>query len=155
MASIPNIEIDDRNLKILLSANFAKRAKIFGTEEYKNLQHARRDYPDYEVKSRIKRNPNKQTFAKLTYDKMENHILKSENSEENHRVFEELKEIAKAANRGTGYPTVKKWFLKMYPEYDNFLNMFADDEEQSEQDKNEKQETVKQLQQNQLIENAA
>lgn len=154
MASIPNIEIDDRNLRIYLSANFAKRAKIYGTSEYKKLQKARQDYPEYEVKKRIKRNPNKNTFANLTYDKMENHILKSENAEENHRVFEELKEIAKAANRGTGYPTVKKWFLKMYPEYASFNNMFAD-ENQTEQSNSEKQETVKQLQQNQPIENAA
>ncbi len=101
-----NITINSKNQTIELNATFAKKAQVYGTDEYVDLQGARRDYPHYTVVT--KRHSKKSDSKGLNYDHMEDYIMNHENSEANIEIFNELKTIA-------SYFTVKKWFIKNYP----------------------------------------
>ena len=65
-----NITISNATRSIELSKKFAAAAAKFGSDEYKMLQEARRDYPDYKVVEISRKNPksNKSTFKGLTYE---------------------------------------------------------------------------------------
>ena len=69
------ISISVRSRSLVLSKSFATKASIFGTDEYKMLQEARRDYPGYKVTvGKTKNKEQKNAFAGLDYDYMEKYI---------------------------------------------------------------------------------
>ena len=71
------IKIDHKNKKLVYDRAFAKNSSIVGSKEYKLLQEARRDYPDYKPEQKkIKRNADKATYSGLNYDYMREYILK-------------------------------------------------------------------------------
>lgn len=109
---------------ILMDKTFAKNAENTRSDEYAHLQEVRRDYPDYAVIRRtIDTNPHKETYKGLTYEYMEDYILRHE-SEDNAlatiKEFNELRTISKCHRQGLRYPTIKKWFLNKYPEIAEF-----------------------------------
>ena len=70
-----NITISTRTHSLVLTKSFAAKAAIFGTDEYKMLQEARRDYPGYKVTvGKTKNKEQKNAFAGLDYDYMEKYI---------------------------------------------------------------------------------
>ena len=70
-----NITISARTHSLVLTKSFAAKAAIFGTDEYKMLQEARRDYPGYKVTvGKTKSKEQKNAFAGLDYDYMEKYI---------------------------------------------------------------------------------
>ena len=70
-----NITISARTHSLVLTKSFAAKAAIFGTDEYKMLQEARRDYPGYKVTvGKTKNKEQKNAFAGLDYDYMEKYI---------------------------------------------------------------------------------
>ena len=118
------LRINHENKTIVMDRTFAKFAENTRSDEYAHLQQVRRDYPDYTVTTRtIKRNPEKETYKGLTYEYMEDYILRHE-SEENAlaiiKEFNELRTISKCHKQGLRYPTIKKWFLEKYPEVEQF-----------------------------------
>ncbi len=118
------LRINHENKTIVMDRTFAKFAQNTRSDEYAHLQQIRRDYPDYMVKTRtIKHNPEKETYKGLTYEYMEDYILRHE-SEENAltiiKEFNELRTISKCHKQGLRYPTIKKWFLEKYPEIVEF-----------------------------------
>ena len=118
------LKINHENKTIVMDRTFAKFAENTRSDEYSHLQEVRRDYPDYMVKTRtIKHNPEKETYKGLTYEYMEDYILRHE-SEENAlaiiKEFNELRTISKCHKQGLRYPTIKKWFLEKYPEIVEF-----------------------------------
>ena len=118
------LKINHENKTIVMDRTFAKFAENTRSDEYAHLQQVRRDYPDYAVTTRtIKRNPEKETYKGLTYEYMEDYILRHE-SEENAlaiiKEFNELRTISKCHKQGLRYPTIKKWFLEKYPEIVDF-----------------------------------
>lgn len=123
------LRIDFNNKAIVMDRTFAKNCENTHSEEYKHLQTVRKDYPEYTVITRtIKRNPNKETYKGLTYEYMENYILKHESEETLAAVlkdYRELRLISQCHGRGFRYPTIKKWFLEKYPEIDSFLDDVA------------------------------
>lgn len=55
------LRVDHEKRRLVMDRTFAKYAAIAGSEEYKQLQESRRDYPEYKVTTRqIKKNPNKE-----------------------------------------------------------------------------------------------
>ena len=69
------ITVSARTHSLVLTKAFAAKAAIFGSDEYKMLQEARRDYPDYKVTvGKTKNKEQKNAFAGLDYDYMEKYI---------------------------------------------------------------------------------
>lgn len=118
------LKINHEERKIIMDRTFAKFAENTRSEEYAHLQQVRRDYPDYAVTTRtIKRNSEKETYKGLTYEYMEEYILRHESEEKQLEVikeFHELRTISKCHKQGLRYPTIKKWFLEKYPEIVDF-----------------------------------
>lgn len=118
------LKINHENKTIVMDRTFAKFAENTRSDEYAHLQQVRRDYPDYAVTTRtIKRNSEKETYKGLTYEYMEEYILRHESEEKQLEVikeFHELRTISKCHKQGLRYPTIKKWFLEKYPEIVDF-----------------------------------
>ena len=76
------ITVSARTHSLVLTKSFAAKAAIFGTDEYKMLQEARRDYPGYKVTvGKTKNKEQKNAFAGLDYDYMEKYIKTHDNDE--------------------------------------------------------------------------
>jgi hypothetical protein len=109
---------------LVMDRTFAKLSVNVRYEEYAILQRARQDYPTYAVVTRrIKRNPNRETYAGLTYHYMENYILTHEvgdATEQVMREYRELRLISECHSKARRYPAIKSWFLKKYPEIEKF-----------------------------------
>ena len=102
---------------IEMNKTFAKMVENPFSEEYAFLQKIRRDYPEYKVTIReIKKNPNKETYAGLTYAYMERYIAGHANSEAIMEEYKELRLISECHCKARRYPKIKKWFFLTYPE---------------------------------------
>lgn len=132
--------IDFAHDKIVMTTTFAKKCQNTASAEYAQLQSVRRDYPAFAVTTRkIKSNPNKETYAGLTYEYMRNYIIthaSDETREKEVAEFDELILISKCQTKVKRYPTIKKWFLAKYPAIAKF-GMAADAEEQGEDPKSQ------------------
>lgn len=125
-----NIMINYSNNTIEVSATFLKKASKFGSAEYEELRKVRNTEPTFTVKEiSIKRNSNKKTYNRLTFDAMIAHIEFIEKDELNReKALNEMKEIKLYSSaRGSSYPIVKKWFLSKYKE--SYTNIMTELEE--------------------------
>ena len=113
--------INEKNRSIEMSKKFAKAACKFGTDEYNDLQIARRDYPGFKVVTITRQAPaKKDSYKGLTYEYMEKYI--KAHDDENESIMNEymdmrgLSDDAKAALADPlSYYEVKCWFLKKFP----------------------------------------
>lgn len=114
------IKIDHIGNQIVLNRSFATKAYIYGTEEYKLLQKARKDFPNYGIATRagIKKNPQKEAFKGLDYDFMEQYFKYKNAPAEIWEKYEHMRLMAGCHSRK--FPIVKKWFLELYPEVKNW-----------------------------------
>ena len=130
------LKVDVKERKLIMDRTFAKNCEIVGSEEYKLLQTARKDYEGFTVVQRsIKRNPNKKTYNGLTYDYMREYIVLHEEKEQRKVVLEELDEmilISKCHSKAFRYPVIKAWFLDRYPEIKMFGTADEEDDETNE-----------------------
>ena len=114
------LKIDHSKKTIVMDRTFAKLSENTRSEEYAHLQQVRRDYPTYEVvRRKINSNPNKETYAGLTYDYMREYIythVPTENLDDVQAEFDELILLSKCHRVAQRYPTIKKWFLNKFPE---------------------------------------
>ena len=126
---------------IEMNTTFAKEMRNPLSEEYALLQRTRLDYPTFAVRTRkIKSNPNKDTYKGLTYAWMRNHIATHEPHEvveEKLKAFDEMLYISECHRRSLRYPTIKKWFLKEYPDVAKFGIVEASEEAQAEETKSQ------------------
>lgn len=118
------LKINFAEKEIIMDRTFAKKCTDTNSDEYAHLQKVRQDYPDYTVVIRtIKKNPNKETYKGLTYEYMQDYILRHETEEtalEVIKEFNELRTISRCHRQGLRYPTIKHWFLNKYPEIAEF-----------------------------------
>lgn len=118
------LRVNHTHRVLVMDRTFAKNANNVRFEEYALLQRARQDYPAYAVVTRrIKRNPNRETYAGLTYQYMENYILAHESADTADEViaeYRELRLISECHCKARRYPAIKSWFLKKYPEIEEF-----------------------------------
>lgn len=103
---------------------FYKQAHIFGTDEYKLWKEVLKDVPDATMKKKtIAKKADKKTYKNLTYANMEKYIRTQSNSEE---LLEKLRiEKERADIQTSPYRAVLAWFLKEFPDYDSYKEIFA------------------------------
>lgn len=117
------IEVFAAEQKIVMSSAFEKKARRFGSPEYKMLREARLDNPGYiEEIRQFKTNTKQDRYKGLTYNGMREYIRKAEGDKADSVLvgFEALIDISKCHSNCRRYSTVKEWFLKRYPEIKEF-----------------------------------
>ncbi len=119
-----NLIIDSKKNTIEMTKKFAKAASHFGSEEYGQLQEARKDYPTFRVITRATRNKKADGFKGLTYSYMESYIKAHDENGSIMEAFKTLRatsEEAQAFNmESASYQEIKEWFLEAYPEIAEF-----------------------------------
>ena len=106
---------------IEMTKKFAKAASRFGSDEYKALQEARKDYPTFKIVT-VSRKPATQrdSYKGLTYEYMEMYIQKHDDEQKSIMAeFEMLRgtsaEAQEALADSASYKEIKEWFLKKFP----------------------------------------
>lgn len=114
------LRVDFTNRKIIMDRTFAKLVEDTRSPEYEHLQRVRQDYPNYTVvQNHIHKNTKKKTYKGLSYDYMEDYILKN-GKIEILREYYHMREISECHGKAFRYPVVKQWFLDKFPEIMQF-----------------------------------
>ncbi len=75
--------INEKKMAIEMTKKFAAAARKFGTKQYRDLQEARRDYPNFKVVTITRKATGCQdTYKGLTYKFMEDYIQKHDDAEQ-------------------------------------------------------------------------
>ena len=114
--------VDDTH--VLVTKEFAKNARIFGTPEYKLWKEIRMDCPGaVMVPKTIKKNPNKQTYTKnMTYEHMAIYIRQQDNAATLMVQFK--KQIALSKVQTNPYRCVLAWFKQKYTNVNDYMDYF-------------------------------
>ena len=125
--------IDDTH--VLVTKEFAKNARIFGTPEYKMWKEIKKDCTDaVMVTKKIKKNPNKKNDTKnMTYERMAIYIR--EQDEAATLMVEFKKQIALSKVQTNPYRCVLAWFVQKFKDYDDYKNFFAEEAKKQAQEK--------------------
>ena len=106
---------------IEMTAKFAKAAAKFGSDEYRELQEARKDYPDFKVVTVSRKTSSiKDTYKGLTYQYMETYITAHDDDNKSIMAeYEMLRGLSKEAKEllaePCSYIEMKSWFLNKFP----------------------------------------
>ena len=125
------ITVSARTHSLVLTKSFAAKAAIFGSDEYKMLQEARRDYPGYKVTvGKAKNKEQKNIYAGLDYAYMEKYIAAHDDEEKTimaeYQMLRGESEEAKAINAGSAsFLEIRSWFLKTFPAIEAFYTKRA------------------------------
>lgn len=117
------IVVDYANKTLILSSSFVKKASVFNTPEFDELQAVRCSHPDFTIAVRqFKKNTTQDHYKGLTYDYMREHITKveGENAPAVLKELEDMIDISKCHSQGKRYPVIKSWFLSRYLEIAKF-----------------------------------
>ena len=125
--------VDDTH--VLVTKEFAKNARIFGTPEYKLWREIKRDCPEAEMVTKtIKKNPNKNISTKnMTYERMAIYIREQDNAET--LMIEFKKQISLSKIQTNPYRCVLAWFIQKFENYDSYKNFFAEEAKKQAQEK--------------------
>ena len=119
-----NFRINYAEGKIIVSKKVAKKAEIYGTAEYLQLQEVRKDYPHFTIEFEEKKNSKRDYLKGLTYDFMRNYILNHDPTGQLMNDFKILlgeSDIAKELEvDGVSYGQIRSWFLMSFPEIEKF-----------------------------------
>lgn len=143
--------INDKQAQVTKA--FAKKAQIFGTEEFKLWREYKNLYPEaVMVCKTIKKAVNKKTTTKnMTYENMKLYILQQDDKEKAKKEFGEfVKEIQRSKVKANPYRAVLAWFIKKYGYVNDYMDFFA---EQAEEAKKSAEVHVFELAQNPKPEN--
>lgn len=121
-----NIRINETKRTIEVTKAFAKEASKYGTDQYKDLQAVRRDYPNFKVVTNKTANKSK-GFKGLTLEYMENYIKGHDTDNEIMLEFNILCGKDQEGNKvefaeSASYGEIKKWFLNTYPQIKEYHN---------------------------------
>lgn len=106
-----------------VSKTFAKRAVIFGTEEYKLWREYKKDFPEAQMTTKsIKKNPDKKTNKNMTYENMKSFIKSLPNCEDLEKEYERTKELAKVSP--SPYRVVLTWFENKFKDTEEYKMVF-------------------------------
>ena len=125
--------VDDTH--VLVTKEFAKNARIFGTPEYKLWREIRQDCPTAEMVTKtIKKNPNKKNDTKnMTYEHMALYIREQKEAEV--LMVEFKKQIALSKVQTNPYRCVLAWFIQKFANYDSYKAFFAEEAKKKAQEK--------------------
>lgn len=123
------ITVAARTHSLVLTKAFAAKAAIFGTDEYKMLQEARRDYPGYKV-TVGKTKEAKNIYAGLDYTYMEKYIVAHDTEDKTimaeYLDLRGLSDEAKELQAGSAsFLEIRSWFLKTFPAIEAFYTKRA------------------------------
>ena len=137
MAKNAIVIVDERTA--VVTKAFAKKAVIFGTEEYKLWKEFKKDFPQAEMTIKtIKKKENKKSYKNLTYKNMELYITTFEKDETRDSVLGELRRQKLMSKIQTNpYKVVLAWFLQKYPNYDEYKSFFEDADKKNETENEE------------------
>ena len=110
---------------IQMTKKFAKAAEKFGSDEYKNLQEARRDNPTFKVVIVARKAAEKKdNYKGLTYSYMEKYINAHDDAEEKMKEYKNLRGLSDEAKEALAEPCsyneIRAWFLNAYPAITKF-----------------------------------
>ena len=116
-----NYKVNHTNSTIIITKDFADKASIVNTAEYKILCQLKKDFPNYTVSQRTAKVSTKRDYHKdLTIPRMEKFI--SWFDENGMNKFLKVKEYFQTTK---GYSaSVRAWFLSNYPDYKEQEMMF-------------------------------
>ena len=125
--------VDDTH--VLVTKEFAKNAKIFGTAEYKLWKEIRKDCEEaVMVTKTIKKNPNKKNDTKnMTYERMAIYIREQDDAAT--LMVEFKKQISLSKVQTNPYRCVLAWFMQKFENYDDYKNFFAEEAKKKAQEK--------------------
>lgn len=125
--------VDDTH--VLVTKEFAKNARIFGTPEYKLWKEIRLDCPAAEMVTKtIKKNPNKKTSTKnMTYERMAIYIR--EQGDAAALMVEFKKQISLSKVQTNPYRCVLAWFKQTFQNYDDYKAFFEAEAQKEAQKK--------------------
>ena len=114
--------VDDTH--VLVTKEFAKNARIFGTPEYKLWREIRQDCSAAEMVTKtIKKNPNKKNDTKnMKYTRMAIYIREQDDAE--NLMAEFKKQIALSKVQTNPYRFVLAWFVQKFEGYDDYKAFF-------------------------------
>ena len=126
--------VDDTH--VLVTKEFAKNARIFGTPEYKVWKEIRLDCPTAEMVTKtIRKNPDKKTSTKnMTYENMAIYIREQDNATT--LMVEFKKQIALSKVQTNPYRCVLAWFKKTFENYDSYKAFFEAEAQKEAQKQN-------------------
>ena len=102
-----NITINYQKSTIEITKAFEKKARAFGSDEYKELCEAKKEFPTYRLV--IKATKSSSTFKGMDYNFMLEYISKHEDAEKRREDFDKLR------NSDLSYGQIKQWFVSTYP----------------------------------------
>ena len=125
--------VDDTH--VLVTKEFAKNARIFGTPEYKMWKEIKEDCKGAKmVTKKIKKNPNKRTATKnMTYEHMAIYIRQQDEAEVLMAEFK--KQIALSKIQTNPYRCVLAWFIQQFAGYDDYKTFFEEEAKKEAQKK--------------------
>ena len=107
------MKINFSSKTIEVTKTFANKASRFGSEEYMMLRTATQDLPEFEVVIKAAPVRRRTYMSGLTYEAMEAYIAMSDEDGSLMRDFQILR-------HGCSYGEIKKWFMTVLPEFNNF-----------------------------------
>ena len=125
--------VDDTH--VLVTKEFAKNARIFGTPEYKLWREIKQDCKDAEMVTKtIKKNPNKKNDTKnMTYERMAIYIREQDDAAT--LMVEFKKQIALSKVQTNPYRSVLAWFKQTFQKYDDYKIFFAEEAKKQAREK--------------------
>lgn len=121
-----NLTINTKTRTIEMTKKFEKAASRFGSDEYKMLQEARKDYPTYKVVTKTSASKSKESFKGLTYEYMEKYIATHDGEKTIMAEYKMLRGISAEAKEMNAaahpYGEIKKWFFGKYPVFKKFTD---------------------------------
>ena len=112
--------INNKKMAIEMTKKFAAAARKFGTQEYKDLQAVRKDYPNYKVVTVTRKTTvKKDSFKGLTYEYMEKYIATHDDDGKILEKYNDLRGLSERAKEALAEPCsyleMRAWFLNTYP----------------------------------------
>ena len=118
MKKSANYEVLHIEMKVIVTKKFLLAAGNPMNPEFDEMMTLRTRFAGYTFEERlIEKNPNKQTYGKLTYENMRSHIIGKETEERAKIILKELDAVIDMSKtQRAAYTYVKKWFLNLYKE---------------------------------------
>ena len=117
----------DKNMNVtsaVVSREFARKASIFGTNEYEALKQFRLENTDIEIVIKhISKNSNKKTGKYMTIANMRSYV--ANNKSDLVPEFDRQVYISKSYGKGS-YHYVVAWFKKTFTNEDDYLAFFGE-----------------------------
>ena len=122
-------KIDRIHKKVLVTKDFLIKGSQYGTAQFELYEKLKETYPGFSIEvAKLRHNIGKQTYANLTYKRMEDFMQGHETDPQKllevQAEYRELRELL--AGKKGAYVQVKRWFLDKYKDE---LKRIRDEEE--------------------------